>query len=96
MTVDPTSSAEQPWPVRVVSQKIGAWVAKLGWVWIDGQVAQISRRPGNTTVFLTLRDPAADVSMTVTCVNAKFWAAPPKGGASRVKNKRAAMRMMGS
>jgi exodeoxyribonuclease VII large subunit len=61
-----TSSAEQPWPVRVVSQKIGAWVAKLGWVWIDGQVAQISRRPGNTTVFLTLRDPSADLSLTVT------------------------------
>jgi exodeoxyribonuclease VII large subunit len=61
-----TSSAEKPWPVRVVSQKIGAWVAKLGWVWIDGQVAQISRRPGNTTVFLTLRDPSADLSLTVT------------------------------
>ena len=61
-----TSSAEQPWPVRVVSQKIGAWVAKLGWVWIDGQVAQISRRPGNTTVFLTLRDPSANLSLTVT------------------------------
>jgi exodeoxyribonuclease VII large subunit len=61
-----TSSAEQPWPVRVVSQKISGWVAKLGWVWVDGQVAQISRRPGNTTVFLTLRDPSADLSLTVT------------------------------
>jgi exodeoxyribonuclease VII large subunit len=61
-----TSSADDPWPVRVVSQKIGAWVAKLGWVWVDGQVAQITRRPGTQTVFLTLRDPAADVSVTVT------------------------------
>jgi exodeoxyribonuclease VII large subunit len=50
----------------VVSQKIGAWIARLGWVWVDGQVAQISRRPGNTTVFLTLRDPSADISLTVT------------------------------
>jgi exodeoxyribonuclease VII large subunit len=62
----PRSSPEEPWPVRVVSQKIGAWVARLGWVWVDGQVAQISRRPGATTVFLTLRDPSADLSLTVT------------------------------
>jgi len=60
------SSADEPWPVRVVSQKIGAWVNKLGWVWVDGQVAQISRRPGTGVVFLTLRDPSADLSLTVT------------------------------
>ncbi|MFV2086650.1 exodeoxyribonuclease VII large subunit [Micromonospora sp. LOL_021] len=62
----PRSSADEPWPVRVVSQKISAWIGRLGWVWVDGQVAQISRRPGATTVFLTLRDPSADLSLTVT------------------------------
>jgi exodeoxyribonuclease VII large subunit len=62
----PASTADQPWPVRVVSQKIAAWIGKLGWVWVDGQVAQISRRPGASTVFLTLRDPSADLSLTVT------------------------------
>jgi exodeoxyribonuclease VII large subunit len=62
----PKSSADEPWPVRVVSQKVGAWIAKLGWVWVDGQVAQISRRPGSSVVFLTLRDPSADLSLTVT------------------------------
>jgi exodeoxyribonuclease VII large subunit len=60
------SSAENPWPVRVVSQKLGAWIARLGWVWVDGQVAQITRRPGAQVVFLTLRDPSADLSLTVT------------------------------
>ena len=60
------STAEEPWPVRVVSQKVGAWIARLGWVWVDGQVAQISRRPGASVVFLTLRDPSADLSLTVT------------------------------
>jgi exodeoxyribonuclease VII large subunit len=64
--VSEPSSPEQPWPVRVVSQKLGEWIGRLGWVWVDGQVAQISRRPGNSTVFLTLRDPAADLSLTVT------------------------------
>ncbi|MFC8846121.1 MULTISPECIES: exodeoxyribonuclease VII large subunit [unclassified Micromonospora] len=60
------SSSDEPWPVRVVSHKVGAWIARLGWVWVDGQVAQISRRPGASTVFLTLRDPSADLSLTVT------------------------------
>jgi exodeoxyribonuclease VII large subunit len=60
------STPEQPWPVRVVSQKVGAWIGKLGWVWVDGQLAQISRRPGTQVVFLTLRDPSADLSLTVT------------------------------
>lgn len=62
----PRSTPDEPWPVRVVSQKISGWIAKLGWVWVDGQVAQISRRPGASTVFLTLRDPSADLSLTVT------------------------------
>ncbi len=62
----PRTSAEEPWPVRVVSQKISSWIAKLGWVWIDGQVAQVTRRPGSSMVFLTLRDPSADISLQVT------------------------------
>lgn len=64
--VSEQSTAEQPWPVRVVSQKISTWIGKLGWVYVDGQVAQLSRRPGSSTVFLTLRDPSADLSLTVT------------------------------
>ena len=52
-------------PVRTVARHIGAWVSRLGRVWVEGQVTQISRRPG--TVFLTLRDPVADVSLQVTC-----------------------------
>jgi exodeoxyribonuclease VII large subunit len=66
VTSAPRSTSDEPWPVRVVSQKIGEWVARLGWVWVDGQVAQVSRRPGASTVFLTLRDPVADLSLTVT------------------------------
>ncbi len=52
--------------MRVVSQKIGGWIAKLGWIWVDGQVAQITRRPGSPVVFITLRDPSADLSLSVT------------------------------
>ncbi|WP_432985758.1 exodeoxyribonuclease VII large subunit [Dactylosporangium sp. CA-233914] len=63
---DEASTSDKPWPVRVVSQKIGQWIGRLGWIWVDGQVAQITRRPGTNTVFLTLRDPSADLSLTVT------------------------------
>ena len=43
------------------------WIGRLGYVWVEGQVAQLSRRPGQRTAFLTLRDPSADMSLTVTC-----------------------------
>jgi exodeoxyribonuclease VII large subunit len=50
-----------------VALKIAEWVARIGEVWVEGQVAQLSRRPGAATAFLVLRDPAADLSLTVTC-----------------------------
>ncbi|WP_243859253.1 exodeoxyribonuclease VII large subunit [Amycolatopsis arida] len=53
--------------MRTVARKIADWIHRLGSVWVEGQVTQISARPGTGTAFLTLRDPAADVSMTVTC-----------------------------
>jgi exodeoxyribonuclease VII large subunit len=63
---EPTSP-DAPWPVRTVARKIADWIAKLGAVWVEGQITQISARPGTATAFLTLRDPAADVSITLTC-----------------------------
>jgi exodeoxyribonuclease VII large subunit len=60
------TSPESPWPVRTVAMKIAEWVARLGEVWVEGQVTQLNRR-GTATAFLTLRDPAADVSVSVTC-----------------------------
>lgn len=64
-TVPPlTSSAQEPQPVRVVAKAIADWVGRLGTVWVEGQVTQLSRRAG--TSFLTLRDPVADVSVSVT------------------------------
>jgi len=59
------STAETPLPVRTVARHIAQWVGRLGKVWVEGQVTQLSKRPG--TVFLTLRDPVADVSLSVTC-----------------------------
>jgi exodeoxyribonuclease VII large subunit len=61
------SSPEQPWPVRVVSDQIAAWIHRLGAVWVEGQITQLSLRPGTRTAFLTLRDPSVDNSLTLTC-----------------------------
>src|ERR1700709_1365318 len=61
------TSAENPVPVRRVSQLMAQWVGRLGFVWVEGQVAELTRRPGQRTAFLTLRDPSADMSLTVTC-----------------------------
>lgn len=60
------TSPEQPWPVRTVARKIAEWVDKLGAVWVEGQLAQVTARPGTGTAFLVLRDPAADVSLQLT------------------------------
>jgi exodeoxyribonuclease VII large subunit len=64
------TSADTPIPVRVVALKIGEWIARLGEIWVDGQIAQLTRRPGAATQFLTLRDPDANISITVTCPRA--------------------------
>jgi exodeoxyribonuclease VII large subunit len=61
------TSAESPVPVRTVAIRIGEWIARLGEIWVDGQIAQLTRRPGVPTQFLTLRDPDANISITVTC-----------------------------
>ncbi|MCU1602907.1 MAG: exodeoxyribonuclease large subunit [Frankiales bacterium] len=58
------TSPEQPMPVRVVALKIQDWVNRLGRIWVEGQVTQIGGR--GPTAFLTLRDPVADVSLSVT------------------------------
>ncbi len=64
---EPVTTPEAPWPVRTVARKIAAWIDRLGTVWVEGQITQISAKAGTGTAFLTLRDPVADVSVTLTC-----------------------------
>jgi exodeoxyribonuclease VII large subunit len=64
--VSAPTSPEQPWPVRTVARKIAEWVDRLGAVWVEGQLAQVTARAGTGTAFLVLRDPAADVSLQLT------------------------------
>ncbi|MGA5191986.1 exodeoxyribonuclease VII large subunit [Streptomyces exfoliatus] len=67
-----TTSAEAPLPVGEVSRLIGGWIDRLGAIWVEGQITQLSRRPGAGVVFLTLRDPSHDISIGVTCYRQVF------------------------
>ncbi|MGK2904058.1 MAG: exodeoxyribonuclease VII large subunit [Mycobacterium sp.] len=64
---DPGQSPENPWPVRAVATRVAKWIDRLGTVWVEGQIAQLTVRPGSSTAFLVLRDPAADMSLSMTC-----------------------------
>ncbi|NEE26546.1 exodeoxyribonuclease VII large subunit, partial [Streptomyces sp. SID7982] len=66
------TSPEAPLPVGEVSRLIGGWIDRLGAIWVEGQITQLSRRPGAGVVFLTLRDPSHDISVSVTCFRQVF------------------------
>lgn len=74
----PGESAENPFPVRAVAIRVKGWIDRLGSVWVEGQLTQINLRPGVRTVFMVLRDPAADMSLTVTCSPELVAGAPVK------------------
>ena len=79
------TTAQQPWPVRVLSMKIADYVDRMSVTWVEGQVVQLKRRPGARTAFLTLRDP--DVDMSLSCmvrVNALDAMPTPLGEGARV------------
>jgi exodeoxyribonuclease VII large subunit len=66
------ATPEAPAPVRAVANAVAQWIDRLGGVWVEGQVAQVSRRPGVNTVFMTLRDTVADISVPLTCARSLF------------------------
>ncbi len=77
------TSEQSPVPVRTVLRLVGEWIGRLGSVWVEGQIAELSRRGG--TVFMTLRDPVAAVSVRVICAAAVLDASqPPPGEGARV------------
>ena len=62
-----TSSPEQPIPVRTVARAMAEWIGRLGRIWVEGQVTEVSRRGGQPRCFFVLRDTAADMSLQVSC-----------------------------
>ena len=79
------TSAEKPAPVRTVSRLLSDWIGRLGPIWIDGQVAEFRPRPGARNVYLTLRDPDVDMSLTIVAdVSVIGSVVPPLEAGQRV------------
>jgi exodeoxyribonuclease VII large subunit len=77
------TSADAPVPVRTVMRLVGEWIGRLGRIWVEGQIAELTRRGG--TAFLTLRDPVAAVSVRVICPRTVLDASdPPPAEGARV------------
>jgi exodeoxyribonuclease VII large subunit len=77
------TSADSPVPVRTVMRLVGDWIGRLGRIWVEGQIAELTRRGG--TAFLTLRDPVAAVSVRVICARTVLDASdPPPAEGARV------------
>ena len=83
------TSAEHPAPVRRISQALTEYIGRLGAVWMEGQVAQVTRRPGQATAYLTLRDPSVDMSLPVSCAVRLLEAASIREGAHVVVHAKA-------
>ena len=78
------TTAEDPWPVRLLSLKIADYVDRMSTLWVEGQVVQVSRRPGQSTAYLTLRDPDVDMSLNVTIRTTILDASAPLAEGARV------------
>ena len=71
------SSPENPQPLRVVVSALKDYVERTGAIWVEGQVIQLTRRAGQVTQFLTLRDKLAEVSVKISTTTAVLDAAGP-------------------
>jgi exodeoxyribonuclease VII large subunit len=78
------TSAEQPWPVRLLSVKVGEYVDRMSVCWVEGQVVQLTRRPGSGIAYLTLRDTDVDMSFSVAIRTTALDAMPPLQPGARV------------
>ena len=58
------ATRETPWPVGLMSEKIAAWVDRLGQVWVEGEITQWQVRGGH--VYGKLKDLGQDATVSFT------------------------------
>ena len=58
--------------VSQVSHEINNWIEKLGHVWVEGQITQVTIRTGYQKSFMTLRDISEDYALSITCPSNLF------------------------
>ncbi|MDU5962211.1 MAG: exodeoxyribonuclease VII large subunit, partial [Dermabacter sp.] len=69
------TTAERPWPVGLLSQKVRDYVNRMSVVWVRGELVQVSRGKG-ALVFMTLRDTDMDASFSVSMRASAFARLP--------------------
>lgn len=60
------NTAETPWPVSQLNQKVKEWIERLGFLWVEGQITQVNIKPTWKLSYVTLRDVEKEVSVQVT------------------------------
>ncbi|SOC57781.1 exodeoxyribonuclease VII large subunit [Ornithinimicrobium cerasi] len=79
------TTASSPWPLRTLSMKISDYVDRMSPLWVEGQIVELTRRPGMSRAFLTLRDTDVDMSLSVSIPTGALDAMPsPPGTGARV------------
>lgn len=59
------TTAENPWPVRLLSHKMGEYISRMSPTWIEGQIVQYNPRPGAGMQFMVMRDVQEEVSLSI-------------------------------
>ncbi len=60
------TTPENPWPLRLLAQKMREYVDRMPPLWVEAQVMEYKPRPGTRMSFFVVRDVQADVSINVT------------------------------
>lgn len=58
------ATRDTPWPVGLMSEKIAAWIDRLGQVWVEGEITQWQVRGGH--VYGKLKDLGQDATVSFT------------------------------
>lgn len=59
------TTAEHPWPLRLLSAKIGEYIGKMSRMWVEGEITSIKRRPNARWQYFKLADLQAQPQQTI-------------------------------
>ncbi len=54
------------------NEGVASWLARLPAVWVEGEITEIARQEDRPTVFITLKDPVAGASVSVSIARTAF------------------------
>ncbi|NDH65733.1 MAG: exodeoxyribonuclease VII large subunit [Microbacteriaceae bacterium] len=72
------SSAEDPWPIARLSQNLKDYIARLGNLWVEGEIAQYNSK--GSSVFLDIKDVAQEARISAHSWNPAVFPADLKVG----------------